>query len=96
MKKSALILMAVLGCMVLQPTQAVTYFDNKQVNNKQVNKKRKKSISASEAANMVQSKFGGKILKVQPSSKGYRVKVLKDDGRIITVYVDGITGHIRG
>lgn len=62
----------------------------------QKNKRQTSMISSSQAANIVKSRFGGKILKVQRQSSGYRVKVLKKDGRILNVYVDGATGRIKG
>lgn len=56
----------------------------------------KKQISAQQAARKVIGRFGGKLLKVSSSKNGYRVKVIKKDGRIISVFVDGRTGQIHG
>lgn len=55
----------------------------------------RKKISSSQAASIVKAQFGGKILKVKGTSSGYRVKVLKSDGRISSVFVDGQTGRIK-
>ena len=60
----------------------------------QSNKRSK--ISAQQAASIVKSRFGGKVLKVQSSGNGYRVKLVKPDGRILSVSVDGQTGRIKG
>ncbi len=55
--------------------------------------------SSQQAAQMVKNRFGGKVLKVKKSSSkrgiGYRVKLLKADGRIISVMVDATTGRIN-
>ena len=58
--------------------------------------KQGKAITAQQAASIVKRKYGGKVLKVSASGKGYRVKVIKADGRIVSVYVDGKTGKVRG
>ena len=59
-----------------------------------------KSISAQQAARIVKNKYGGKVLKVSNSgsknSPGYRVKLLKDNGHVISVFVDAKSGRISG
>tara|TARA_Y100000034_G_C6817623_1_gene367981 strand:+ start:696 stop:971 length:276 start_codon:yes stop_codon:yes gene_type:complete len=55
-----------------------------------------KKISAKQAANKVKRKYGGKVLKVSASGNGYRVKLIQPDGKIISVYVDGNSGKIKG
>ena len=52
-------------------------------------------ISSAQAANIVRERMGGKILKVTRSGNGYRVKLVKPNGKISTVTVDGKTGRIR-
>ncbi len=52
--------------------------------------------SSQQAAQMAKGRFGGKVLKVQKKNSGYRVKLIKTDGHIISVYVDAITGRISG
>ncbi|MDO6445904.1 PepSY domain-containing protein [Colwellia sp. 1_MG-2023] len=56
--------------------------------------------SSQQAARIVKSQFGGKILKVQRTkvngNSGYRVKVLKNNGHVITVTVDAVSGRISG
>ena len=45
---------------------------------------------------MAKNRFGGKVLKVQKQKSGYRVKLIKTDGHIISLYVDAKTGRISG
>lgn len=62
--------------------------------------KNSKSISSQQAARIVQSKYGGKVLKVKSSGSkskpSYRVKLLKDNGHVISVNVDGQSGQVSG
>jgi len=44
-------------------------------------------LSADQAARRAQSQYGGKVLKVQRSNGGYRVKLLLDSGRVTTVTI---------
>lgn len=94
MNKSVLTL--VLCCLLLGgglPYQAAAFL---YADKTTVIKQQKRAISAKQAANIVKSRYGGKVLKVSAAGKGYRVKLLKKDGRIISVYVDGVNGKIRG
>jgi uncharacterized membrane protein YkoI len=43
--------------------------------------------SARDAAAIAQARHGGKVLKVTRQGNGYRVRLLQDDGRVITVTV---------
>ncbi len=56
--------------------------------------------SAQQAARLVKSRFGGKVLKIQKKkvngNPGYRVKLLKSDGHIVSVSVDAQSGRIVG
>lgn len=52
--------------------------------------------STKHAAQMAQRRFGGKVLKVQTQKSGYRVKLIKKDGHIISVFVDAKSGRISG
>ena len=64
-----------------------------------INKQAKPQLrvrSSQQAAQMVKSRFGGKVLRVQKQKSGYRVKLIKTDGHIISVYVDAITGRMSG
>ncbi len=52
--------------------------------------------SSRQAAQLAKSRFGGKVLKVQKQGSGYRVKLIKANGHIVSVYVDAITGRVSG
>jgi len=51
--------------------------------------------SSKQAAQIVKSRFGGKVLKVQKSKSGYKVKLVKNNGHVVTVSVDAKTGRVR-
>jgi len=59
-----------------------------------------KSLSAQQAARIVKNKFGGKVLKVSSSGSktkpSYRVKLLKDNGHVVSVNVDAQSGRVSG
>lgn len=82
-----------LACCVVVTQPALAGFDKNSSSSKV---QKRKKISSSQAASIVKSKYGGKVLKVQSTSSGYRVKVLKSDGRISSVLVDGQTGRVKG
>jgi uncharacterized membrane protein YkoI len=56
--------------------------------------------SAQQAAQMVKGRYGGKVLKVSSfRSQGhtnYRVKLVKNDGHVISVVVNAKTGQLKG
>ncbi|OUS26676.1 hypothetical protein A9Q98_10185 [Thalassotalea sp. 42_200_T64] len=54
--------------------------------------------SSKQAAKMVKQRYGGKVLSVKgmKDKSGYRVKLLKKDGHIISVYVNAKTGKMQG
>lgn len=56
-------------------------------------------MSLEEAADRVQSAYGGQVVAASPARnggrEGYRVRVLLDDGRVITVFVDADSGAMR-
>lgn len=43
------------------------------------------SLSPQQAAQRARSQYGGQVLKVQPAGGGYQVRLLQDDGRVVTV-----------
>jgi hypothetical protein len=45
------------------------------------------SMSPQQAADKARKKHGGKVLKVTRKGNGYRVKLLKDSGHVVTVTV---------
>lgn len=54
--------------------------------------------SLSDAASRVQRRYGGQVIAVAPAERdgrrGMRVKVLLDDGRVKTLFVDERTGEV--
>jgi uncharacterized membrane protein YkoI len=52
--------------------------------------------SSQQAAQMAKSRLGGKVLKVQKQKAGYRVKLIKTNGHIVSVYVDAKSGQVNG
>ena len=63
-------------------------------------RKKLRVSSSGQAAQLVKSRLGGKVLKVQRKKinghAGYKVKIIKKDGRIISVLVDAESGRIIG
>ena len=49
--------------------------------------------SSKQAAKAAKGRFGGKVLKVQKQKSGYRVKLIKTNGQIVSVYIDAKKGH---
>ncbi len=45
------------------------------------------SLTASQAAAKAKAQHGGTVLKVTPKGQGFRVKLLTDSGRVMTVTV---------
>jgi uncharacterized membrane protein YkoI len=64
--------------------------------NQQSNKQQLRVKSSNQAAQQAQRSFGGKVLKVKAQKSGYKVKLIKKDGYIITVFVDAKSGRISG
>ena len=56
--------------------------------------------SSQQAAQLVKNRYGGKVLKVVRQNvngnTGYRVKLLKGNGQVISVLVDAYSGQILG
>jgi hypothetical protein len=44
-------------------------------------------MSAGEAAAIARSRYGGKVLKVTPQGNAYRIRLLQESGRVITVTI---------
>jgi len=61
---------------------------------------RLKITSAQQAAQKVTSRYGGKVLRVKKKKvnggPGYKVKLLKDNGQIVSLSVDATSGRIKG
>jgi len=64
------------------------------------NQQKLKIRSAQQAARKVVRRYGGRVLKVSNKrvngGPGYKVKLLKNNGQIITVLVDAVSGRITG
>ncbi|GIU27292.1 peptidase M4 [Shewanella hafniensis] len=50
--------------------------------------------SPDQAVAMVQRQYQGKVLSVQSSGSGYRVKLLNNDGQVFSVSVDAASGRV--
>ncbi|WP_244325744.1 PepSY domain-containing protein [Shewanella aestuarii] len=50
--------------------------------------------SSQQAASLAQSRFGGKVLRVQSTSSGYRVKLLSSDGVVFYANVNAQSGSV--
>jgi len=59
-------------------------------------KQQLKIKSNKQAAKIAKSRFGGKVLKVYKNKSGYRVKLIKTNGQIISVSVNAKTGKVKG
>ena len=64
--------------------------------NQQSSKQQVVVKSANQAAKMAKARYGGKVLKVQTKSSGYKVKLIKNDGNIISIFVNAKSGRISG
>lgn len=53
------------------------------------------SISQSQAIAMARKRVGGRVLRVEKTSKSYRVKMLQQSGRVISVSVNRSTGKVE-
>ncbi len=67
------------------------------------NSKTKTSLrihNSQQAAQLVKSRFGGKVLKVNRQKvnghSGYKVKLIKKNGHVISVLVDAQSGRVIG
>ncbi|MBL4899123.1 MAG: PepSY domain-containing protein [Colwellia sp.] len=76
---------------IAQGSYAVTMKANQQSSKQQVRVK-----NTTQAAQLAQRRFGGKVLKVQAQKSGYKVKLIKKDGHIIAVFIDAKSGRISG
>ena len=48
-----------------------------------------KQLTAREAARRAQAQYGGRVLKVTRKGNNYRVRLLQDSGRVVTVTIRG-------
>lgn len=52
-------------------------------------------VSKEQATELAQQRFPGKILKVQAESSQYRVRLMQENGRVVTVLVNNRTGQVK-
>ena len=91
-------------CFVLSTSPVYAKLNNSAANIEQpimfANKFRLKVTSAQQAAQKVTSRYGGKVLRVKKKKvnggPGYKVKLLKDNGQIVSFTVDATSGRIKG
>ena len=86
----AIVLALVLGivCSVLPvaPTQAKQGKTGRpHADQVQKQQQQQRTMTAAQAAARAKAQYGGKVLKVTPSGKGYKVKLLTESGRVLTV-----------
>lgn len=99
--KLAVIILSVLGLLMTSSAHAAAKNPHQNINtsHKKVPKSAKIKSSA-QAAQLVKSRIGGKVLKVKNSyvagKKAYQVKILKNNGHIVSYYVDAQTGRFKG
>jgi uncharacterized membrane protein YkoI len=100
MKTVLLTFIALLFLLVLSDTtyaQSGTFIQPKGIAK---NTSTLKVYSAQQAAKLVKRRIGGKILKVNKhtvnGSSGYRVKLIKKNGHIVSVLVDAKSGRVMG
>ena len=102
MKKQLLIISVISLLAAPQVHAALEVIDNtlRIVPAKYAKSKNSSAISAQQAARIVKRKYGGKVLKVNASGSksnpSYRVKLLKDNGHVISVNVDAKSGRVSG
>ena len=78
------LLLAGLLCAVLPVVEVQAKPPNDQQASQRQNQQ---TLTAAEAAHRAKAKHGGKVLKVSPKGKGYRGKLLKDSGRVLSVMI---------
>jgi len=69
------------------------------INTMKVTQKSSKTLrvrSSKEAAQLAQHHFGGKVLKVKSQKSGYKVKLIKKNGHIVSIFVNAKSGKISG
>ena len=96
--KTFLPIIMCLGLFVLQPSYADEWFDMGRADSGILMDSRfsdNGSISSDEAARIVQSRSGGKVLRVTDMGSSFLVKVLLPKGVVKTFTVDKSTGSVN-
>lgn len=70
--------------------------DRNQSRNQEAKQEQQRLVvnSPDQAVAVVQRQYRGKVLSVQSSGSGYRVKILNNDGQVFSVSVDAATGRV--
>lgn len=70
--------------------------DRNQSRNQEAKQEQQRLVvnSPDQAVAVVQRQYRGKVLSVQSSGSGYRVKILNNDGQVFSVSVEAATGRV--
>lgn len=63
--------------------------DRDQKQQSKADRAQQHTITAAQAAERAKAQYGGEVLKVTPSGKGYKVRLLTESGRVLTVAIQG-------
>lgn len=76
------LLLACTLCLAVAEVQA-----KKSKQTKQQSQQTQQALTAAEASAKAKTRHGGTVLKVTPKGQGFRVKLLTDSGRVMTVTI---------
>ncbi len=76
---------AALLCLFTAPLVAT----DAQAQRRAVAEEKQRQLTAKEAAQRAKAQYGGRVLKVERKGNNYRVRLLQDSGRVITVTIRG-------
>ncbi|PTA48777.1 peptidase M4 [Shewanella morhuae] len=70
--------------------------DRNQSRNQEAKNEQRRLVvnNPDQAVAIAQRQFQGKVLSVQSSGAGYRIKILNNDGQVFSVSVDAATGRV--
>lgn len=74
---------AMLLCLFVAPLTAT----DAEARSRTVAEQKQKQLTAREAARRAKAQYGGRVLKVTRKGKSYRVRLLQDSGRVLTVTI---------
>lgn len=66
------------------------------INAQQSSKQAMRVKSPKQAAQLAQRHLGGKVLKVKSQKSGYKVKLIKKNGHIVSIFINAKSGKISG
>lgn len=87
MRRTAAHLLGTLAlvCLLVAPLTA----PDAEARPRAVAEEKKKQLTAREAARRAQAQYGGRVLKVTRQGNNFRVRLLQDSGRVLTVTIRG-------